>query len=89
MGRRAARALRRRGRSSRFGEEYLVLDAFDLKDGEQKLVEQDGHFYDVHTFKNARTGKNLTIYFNVDLPRQWLREHGPGRREATVSPVNM
>ena len=60
-------------------EEYLILDAFELKDGEQALVEHDGHFYDVHTFKNSPIGKNITIYFNVDFPRQWLRKHGPGK----------
>lgn len=59
------------------GEEYLILDAFDLKDGDQALIEKDGHFYDVHIFKDAANGQPLEIYFNVDLPRQWLTEHGP------------
>ncbi len=58
-------------------EESLVLEGLHLKNGQQTLVHKGGHFYDVHTFKNPQTGQNLAIYFNVDLPRQWLRDHTP------------
>lgn len=60
-------------------EEYLVLGVFGLKKGKQALVEHEGHVYAVHTFENPGIGRELTVYFNVDVPRQWLREHGSGR----------
>lgn len=70
------------------GEEYLILRAYDLRDGKQSLVEHDGHWYDVHEFRDEESGRDVTVYFNVDLPHRWLEERlrrkgdGPPSKEA-------
>jgi len=49
-------------------EEYVVLRVLGFRPGEQSLLNQDGHAYDVMKVKNEAYGKEATFYFNVDIP---------------------
>lgn len=61
------------------GEEYLILDAHGFQgQHKQALVHREGHRYDVHTFTDESSGRELKIYFNVDVPTRWLGEHAGG-----------
>src|SRR5205085_2638842 len=54
-------------------EEFLILDSLGLKKGVVSTQRIDGHDFDVHKFLNRQTGDVVTIYFNIDLPRQAQR----------------
>jgi hypothetical protein len=61
-------------------EEYLILEAHDLdRPHTQSLVEHEGHHYDIHTFRGEDDAQELRLYFNIDVPHGWLREHLPSR----------
>ena len=49
-------------------EEYVVLRALGFRPGEQSLMNQNGHAYDVMKVKNVEDGTEQTFYFNVDIP---------------------
>ncbi len=53
-------------------EESLILEAYDLHHGKQALVEHEAHWYDVHTFRAEGSDQERKVYFNVDLPHNWL-----------------
>ncbi len=53
-------------------EEYAVLGIFRLEMENQRLIEHEGHQYDVLEARSPKSGNTLTIYFNIDLPKQWL-----------------
>lgn len=54
-------------------EESGVLDVLGLGSPRKRaLVEVDGHSYDVLTVPAPGRGGELTLYFNIDVPRQWL-----------------
>ena len=59
----------------------LILDSLGLKKGVVSTQRIDGHDYDVHKFLNRQTGDVVTIYFNIDLPRQAQRRRS-GTAEA-------
>jgi hypothetical protein len=49
-------------------EEYIVLDAMKLKSKEYKLLEEKGHYYDQVIAANPKIDRNITLFFNVDIP---------------------
>lgn len=53
-------------------EEYAVLRIFRLEMENQRLIDHEGHQYDVLEARAPKSGDTLTIYFNIDLPKQWL-----------------
>lgn len=53
-------------------EEYIVLDMLNLVTKDQKLVGLNTHQYDVMTAVHRETKEVLTVYFNVDIPFNWL-----------------
>jgi len=53
-------------------EEYVILDLLNLMMKEQKLVGRNGHQYDVMTAAHRETKETLTVYFNIDIPFDWL-----------------
>jgi tetratricopeptide (TPR) repeat protein len=55
-------------------EEYAVMRVLGLQPGDQSLVAHEGSEFDVVTAKNRRTGAELVLYFNVDLPKKWLNK---------------
>ncbi|MBZ5525605.1 MAG: DUF4919 domain-containing protein [Acidobacteriia bacterium] len=48
-------------------EEYVVLRVRKLQPGEQSLVSDQGHSYDLLEAKDPATGKTVELYFNVDV----------------------
>jgi hypothetical protein len=69
------------------GEEYLILDAHGFQGRhKQALVHREGHRYDVHTFTDESSGRELKIYFNVDVPTRWLGEHTGGPKTEGEQP---
>ncbi len=49
-------------------EEYVLLRVLGFAPGQQSVIHQDGHSYDVMKVKNRDTGAEETFYFNVDIP---------------------
>ncbi|MBI4825794.1 MAG: DUF4919 domain-containing protein [Nitrospirae bacterium] len=55
-------------------EEYAILNLLGLQADEQRLVNQDGHSYDVFKVTDLKTGQSSVLYFNVDIPLGWLEK---------------
>ncbi len=53
-------------------EEYFILNANGLKMIKTKTLTVNGHDYDGMDVENKKTGEKKTVYFNIDLPRQYL-----------------
>lgn len=53
-------------------EEYVVLRVLGLAPGRQQLVQHEGHWFDVLDAQ-ASQGDPLKMYFNIDLPYNWLQ----------------
>lgn len=49
-------------------EEYAVLGALGLEMKKQALIQENGHAYDKMTVLDTQSGKDLTLYFNIDIP---------------------
>lgn len=47
-------------------EEYVVLRTLGWQRGEQALITEDGHQFDVLTVKNLKTNEIVKMYFNID-----------------------
>jgi hypothetical protein len=56
-------------------EEYFVITANGLKLVKQKSLTVNGHDYDAMDVENKKTGEKKTLYFNIDIPRQWLTKN--------------
>lgn len=56
-------------------EEYFVISANGLKLIKQKSLTVNGHDYDAMDVENKKTGEKKTVYFNIDIPRQWLTKN--------------
>ena len=55
-------------------DEYSVLRVMRLEVTHQSLVAHEGSEFDVMKVKDAKTGWEGTLYFNVDLPKKWLNK---------------
>jgi tetratricopeptide (TPR) repeat protein len=53
-------------------EEYAVLEVFGLERIAQRLEEVNGSNFDILTVRDSQTGKTFDLYFNVDIPLEWL-----------------
>ena len=49
-------------------EEYAVLRVLGVTPVRQSLHRADGHSYDVFAVKDARSGEEMQVFFNVDIP---------------------
>jgi Domain of unknown function (DUF4919) len=49
-------------------EEYAVLRVLGVTPVRQSLHRSDGHSYDVFAVKDARSGEDMQVFFNVDIP---------------------
>jgi hypothetical protein len=56
-------------------EEYTVLRVMGLVPGNQRLVEHEGHWFDILSGRQRDANETLDMYFNIDLPRGWLRDN--------------
>jgi len=49
-------------------EEYAVLRVLGVTPVRQSLHRADGHSYDVFSVKDDRSGEDMQVFFNVDIP---------------------
>jgi hypothetical protein len=56
-------------------EEYTVLRVMGFVPGNQRLVQHEGHWFDVLSGRQRDTNDPVELYFNIDLPRGWLRDN--------------
>ncbi len=59
----------------RVAEEYAVLRVLGLKPHGQALQQHEGHWFDMIEAEHRETGRMVRLYFNIDLPRNWLDDH--------------
>lgn len=57
-------------------EEYTFLRFSNMQVTRQSLSHKNGHSYDIMVCKDmsSDTGREVTTYFNVDIPTQSLRD---------------
>ena len=56
-------------------EEYTFLRFSNMQVTKQSLSHKDGHAYDIMVCKDmSDKGREVTAYFNVDIPTQSLRD---------------
>lgn len=57
-------------------EEYTFLRFSKMQVTKQSLSQKDGHSYDIMVCKDmsSETGREVTAYFNVDIPTQSLKD---------------
>lgn len=53
-------------------EEYAVLGSLSLNVLKQQLIRKDGNNYDKMIVKSKKTGKTFDVYFNVNIPLNWM-----------------
>lgn len=53
-------------------EEYAVLRMLRLQPGNQSLQEHGASQYDVMQVQVPSSDKPVELFFNIDLPKQWL-----------------
>ena len=53
-------------------EEYAVLGLLGFQPLEQSIKLHEGHQFDVIEINDPETGKKFEVYFNVDIPMEWL-----------------
>ncbi len=56
-------------------EEYFLMNANGLHLLKQKSLTVNGHDYDAMDVENKKTREKKTLYFNIDIPRQWLAKN--------------
>jgi hypothetical protein len=56
-------------------EEYVILRVLGLIPAGQRLVEHEGHWFDILTARQPPGEATHDIYFNIDLPRGWQDDH--------------
>jgi hypothetical protein len=61
-------------------EEYVVLRALHLQPQGQSLAHKGDHSYDVMKTKNQKTGEEVTVFFNADIPMRELNEIFGGKK---------
>ena len=61
-------------------EEYAVLRILKLEVVSQTLQGHEGSEFDAMQVKDPRSGNELTLYFNVDLPKKWLERQLSGAK---------
>ena len=55
-------------------EEYAVLRVLGLRVTHQSLVEHGGSEFDLMQVKRPDSPDEITLYFNIDLPKKWLNK---------------
>jgi len=75
-------------------EEYAVLRIMRIDRLTQSLVEHEGSQFDILSAKDPESGKELQLYFNIDLPMKWLHAKfakvgEPGPPGASPAPADV
>ena len=55
-------------------EEYTILRVHRGVSEGQRLVEHEGHWFDILAARLRESGETRDFYFNIDLPRRWLAD---------------
>jgi Domain of unknown function (DUF4919) len=56
-------------------EEYTFLRFSNMQVTKQSVSDKDGHTYDIMVCRNTQNdGREVTVYFNVDIPTRSLRD---------------
>ena len=55
-------------------EEYALLFIMNLEGGSQWTLETNGSYFDRMVAVNPNTKEEHMIYFNIDIPRNWLNK---------------
>lgn len=53
-------------------EEFDILEAYNLENASQNLIESDGHSFDMLEVNEKDKKEVINIYFNIDLPIAYL-----------------
>jgi hypothetical protein len=56
-------------------EEYTLLHVMGFRPSGQALLQHEGHWIDALDAEHRETGEKIKIYFNIDLPHNWLHDH--------------
>jgi len=56
-------------------EEYVILQVLGLKPGKQELLKLNGHYYDLCQVIYPGTNIQLSVYFCIDAPYNWLQTY--------------
>lgn len=56
-------------------EEYLILRLMGFQSQGQRLIQQEGHWFDVLTAQHPQSEGTFDIHFNIDLPKNWLGQN--------------
>lgn len=56
-------------------EEYTLLRVLGFRPAGQRLIQHEGHWFDVLNGQHTESGEAVELYFNIDLPRQWLERN--------------
>jgi hypothetical protein len=56
------------------GEEYTLLGMIGFEVVRQSLIKSNGHSYDKMEVKHRKTGEPAVLFFNVDIPFNWLNK---------------
>jgi len=65
-----------------FEEEYFLLDILGIQNGQQSFQEINGIPYDIFEGVDESTNENITIYFDISIPYQWLNKSMPQGQQA-------
>ncbi len=55
-------------------EEYVFLGFSNMAVKQQSLVDKDGHSFDVMKCTDTENNRDITVYFNVDIPMKSLKD---------------
>jgi hypothetical protein len=56
-------------------EEYLVMRLLGFRTTGQRLVQHEGHWFDVLSAQRGEDEPGFELYFNIDLPKNWLQNN--------------
>jgi hypothetical protein len=61
-------------------EEYVLMQVMGYRPSGQALLQHEGHWIDALDALHGETGQKIKVYFNIDLPKNWLRDHLTGEQ---------
>jgi len=64
-------------------EEYTILRVLGLRPAGQRLVQHEGHWFDILAAQHPSREEPFEVYFNIDLPRHWLHDRLAGGMDET------
>jgi hypothetical protein len=56
-------------------EEYTIVRVMRMSVEMQRLVQHEGHWFDILRGRRSDSPDIVELHFNIDLPRGWLNQH--------------